>query len=72
MQRIKLEVSDEAQARFDTCCEKIVEIISECLPEVRESWKKRDPNSFVQRVCMTMYLEMIHAGFFDKDKTKSV
>ena len=63
---MKLEVSEEVQKRFNDCCKEIIIVIDEHMPEVRQSWDKKDPNSFEKRVVMTMYLEMIHAGFFNE------
>ncbi len=61
-------VSKEVQERFDICCKKITTIIKVTFPEIVEAWEKRDPGSFEERVFMTMYMEMIHAGFFDKEE----
>lgn len=65
MKIINIELGDEVQKRFDDCCAEIVEVMNKHLPEVREAWELCDPGSFVKRVFMSVYMEMIHAGFFD-------
>lgn len=58
-------LGEEIQNRFEKCCEELIKVMDKHLPEVRHCWNQRDPNSFEQRVWMTLYLEMVHAGFYD-------
>lgn len=63
------ELNTIDQRRFDNCCEELATVIKANLPEIIQSWERKDPGTFMTRVEMTLYLEMIHAGFFN---TKSI
>ncbi len=58
------DLDKEIKKRLDQCCIDIAMIMDRYFPEVRASWNAKDPHSFEERVRMSIYLELIHAGFF--------
>jgi hypothetical protein len=58
-------LDDAVQERLTKCAYEITLILDRCFPEFRASYD----DNFDERVCMTLYMELIHAGFF-KDKMK--
>lgn len=55
-------LSEEDQKRLDECVPKLISTIDKYFPEIRNSW-----DQFESRVYMTVYLELIHAGFFKNE-----
>jgi hypothetical protein len=59
---IKLQdLSEENLKRFEKCSQQIIKTMDHYFPELRPSY-----DGFEARVFMTLYLEMIHMGFFNK------
>ena len=51
---------DDIQIRLDACAKSIACILDVYFPEFRQSYK----DEFDDRLYMSLYLELIHAGFF--------
>lgn len=50
--------------KLTQCSKEVAEIMDKYFPEVRTSWNAEGDNNFDDRVKMTIYLELIHAGIF--------
>lgn len=56
----KLEgLNKQDQLRFEHCVDELVNIVDSHFPELRKIYE-----DFESRIFMTLYLEMIHMGFF--------
>jgi hypothetical protein len=55
----------DMQERLNACSNEIAITLDKYFPEFRESYKDKD---FDARLTITLYIELIHAGFF-KDKS---
>lgn len=60
-------LDSEIKVKIVLCADEIIKTLDKYFHEFRESWNSRDPGQFENRVLMTLYLEMIHAGFFNKE-----
>jgi hypothetical protein len=58
------DVSKNVQARFDACREAMQVIAVSFFPELQGLYG----NELEERIAMTMYLELIHMGFFKDAK----
>jgi hypothetical protein len=52
-------LDDKNQLRFELCATDVIDIMDFHFPELRNLY-----DNFEVRVFMTLYLEMIHMGFF--------
>lgn len=57
------DLSVENQKKLDRCVRQIKRSVDKYFPEIRKSW-----DNFDERIYMTMYLELIHAGVFKRIK----
>lgn len=61
-------LSDEINSRLEKCCIEIEKILDKYFPEFKALYGEND---FYDRLFMTIYIEMIHAGFFTNSKENS-
>jgi hypothetical protein len=59
---------DNIQERLDSCHAEISLVLDKYFPEFRASYK----DNFDDRLYMTLYIELIHAGFFKTEIPSSV
>jgi len=57
-------LQEDIQTRLDQVVVEIAYILDEFFPEFRQSYK----DNFEERLYSTLYLELIHAGFFKNDR----
>lgn len=63
---MSLNLDPVLEYRLDQCCEDLAMVMRANLPEIIDYWEKKQSGSFMDRLKMTVYLEMIHAGFFNE------
>ncbi len=54
--------STDNHRKFAECVADGAVILDSYFPEIRKTWEAKEPNSFIDRLAMTLYIEMINSG----------